>query len=213
MGVRNRVRRRQARRPARQPRQATSPPWPPPPPPPPRPRAAPHLAKGLGVVVELAQRAQRVVLLVKLHKPDALGARRAVRARPRVVQQDLGLPHARLGLLGALLDLGGRGGRWRGAGAQQQRVGRQQGRAASRRTPPCSSSRTPQLPAAAARTACRKSALSCFSVQEGGMLRTLSRVVETTKLGLRSLSFFSSGDSVAGWGWGVCVPGGEVGTH
>lgn len=41
-------------------------------------------------------------------------------------------------------------------------------------------------------TAAMKHCLSCFSVQDGGMLRTLSRVLDTTKLGLLSLSFFSS---------------------
>ena len=41
-------------------------------------------------------------------------------------------------------------------------------------------------------TASMKQALSCFSVQAGGMLRTDSRVSDTTKLGLFSFSFFSS---------------------
>lgn len=65
-----------------------------------------HLAEGGGVVVELAQRTQRMLVLRELHKGDALAARRAIRAQPLLIHQNLHLLHLRLRLAGALLDLG-----------------------------------------------------------------------------------------------------------
>lgn len=59
-----------------------------------------HLAPGLGVVVELAQRAQRVLVVLKLHKPDALGAGGACASG--LLHQDLHLAHPGLSLAGAL---------------------------------------------------------------------------------------------------------------